>query len=327
MCKRFANDYLSYTFKERLGIFTILGLTMLCITVPFLYPYLIDRKQYDPAKFNSEIAQLQLTQPDSLKNKKYFSKNSDPDSYRDDFGDYASPSEKKYYPKSAFEVFYFDPNTTTPAEWKRLGIRDKTIETIQKYLSRGGYFYKADDIKKVWGLHAEDINRLLPYVHIAQKKDGFAKDEHSNFGEAKQTSLARKVFQSLDINLADTTAFIALPGIGSKLAQRIINFRNKLGGFYSIDQVAETFGLPDSTFQKIKTSLILSESSIKKININTASPDDLKAHPYIRYNLSNAVIQYRNQHGGFSSVTDIKKIMLVTDDVYKKVEPYLTVTN
>ncbi len=73
---------------------------------------------------------------------------------------------------------------------------------------------------------------------------------------------------SIDINEADTTAFIALPGIGSKLAQRIINFRTKLGGFYSIDQVRETFGLPDSTFRKIQKQLTYHNSTIQKININ-----------------------------------------------------------
>ena len=59
----------------------------------------------------------------------------------------------------------------------------------------------------------------------------------------------------VNINTADTSAFIALPGIGNKLALRIVNFRDKLGGFYSIDQIGETYGLPDSVFRKIKPIL------------------------------------------------------------------------
>ena len=129
----------------------------------------------------------------------------------------------------------------------------------------------------------------------------------------------------IDINIADTTALISLPGIGSKLAQRIIAFRNKLGGFYSVDQVAETYLLPDSTFQKIKPRLIAGRTPVKQININTASVDDMKSQSYLRYNLANAIYQYRQQHGDFKSVEEIKKIMLVTDEIFNKVQPYLTV--
>ena len=117
---------------------------------------------------------------------------------------------------------------------------------------------------------------------------------------------------------------IALPGIGSKLAARIITFREKLGGFYSLDQVGETYGLPDSTFQKIKQWLKLENALVKKININTATVDEMKFHPYIKYSLANPIVAYRNEHGPFSRIEDIKKVMAVTEDVYKKIAPYLT---
>jgi competence ComEA-like helix-hairpin-helix protein len=316
MWKRFIHDYLSYTSKERVGIFILLGLIVLCLVIPFLYPYLHHEKQYDQSKFKNEIARLKVHKSDSFPGKKYSSKNFD----EDDFNDFVQPSEK-IYPKAQAEVFYFDPNTATPNDWKRLGIREKTIQTIQKYLSKGGRFYKPEDIKKIWGLRPEDIKRLLPYVTISLKKTEYAQ----NNVQSNQALYVPKTIQPLDINTADTTAFIALPGIGSKLAQRIVNFRDKLGGFNSVDQVSETFGLPDSTFQKIKSRLISTNIHVKKININTALLDEMKTHPYIRYNLANAIIQYRTQHGNFLSVGDLKKIVLITDDVYKKVEPYVTI--
>jgi competence protein ComEA len=107
------------------------------------------------------------------------------------------------------------------------------------------------------------------------------------------------------------------------LAARIVNFRDKLGGFYSIEQVGETFGLPDSTFQKIKPLLQLKNSSIRKININTATVDELKAHPYIKYSIANPIVAYRTQHGPFSNIEDIKKVMVVTNEIYNKIAPYL----
>ena len=130
--------------------------------------------------------------------------------------------------------------------------------------------------------------------------------------------------KAIDINKADTTVFIALPGIGSKLANRIVTYREKLHGFYSVQQVAEVFGLADSAFQKIKPWLIIKDTLITKININTAGTEDLKT-PYISYNLANAIYEYRMQHGSFTSLTDLKKIMLVNDALFNKILPYLTI--
>jgi competence ComEA-like helix-hairpin-helix protein len=127
-----------------------------------------------------------------------------------------------------------------------------------------------------------------------------------------------------DINTTDTTALIALPGIGSKLAYRIINFRDKLGGFHSVDQVGETYGLPDSTFQKIKPYLNINPNAVRKININTATKDELKAHPYIRWQLANAIVEYRNQHGTYKSIDDLRNIVLIDEATLNKIAPYLS---
>lgn len=109
------------------------------------------------------------------------------------------------------------------------------------------------------------------------------------------------------------------------MPQRIIAFRNKPGGFYFVDQVAETYLLPDSTFQKIKPRMVIGNNPVKQININTASVDEMKAQPYLRYNIANATYQYRQQHGNFKSVEEIRKIMSVTEEIFNKVQSYLTV--
>ena len=75
--------------------------------------------------------------------------------------------------------------------------------------------------------------------------------------------------------------------------------------------------------KKIKPHLKLDISEVKKININTASVEDLKSHPYIRYNIANAIIAYRKEHGSFSAIADLKKIKIISDEVYQKIAPYL----
>ncbi|MDB5221995.1 MAG: hypothetical protein JWN83_662 [Chitinophagaceae bacterium] len=319
MWKHFLKDYLSFTKKERTGIIILLALILVCLFAPFLYPYLIRQGIYDHSQFDEEVAQLKIQQPDSSSAKKYFNKNFDENNYNN----YYEPSEKNYYTKSKAAVFYFDPNTASQDDWKRLGVRDKTVEIIEKYLSKGGHFYKPGDIAKIWGLHQDDIDRLLPYVRIENSKREYAGNDRPDF--KNDNPYKKPPLQIVDINASDTTAFISLPGIGSKLAQRIITFRDKLGGFYSVEQVKETYGLPDSVFIKIKPRLVLTNAVVKQMNINTATLDEMKSHPYIRYTLANAFLQYRTQHGNFSSVTDIKKIMIVTDEIFNKVSPYLTV--
>jgi competence protein ComEA len=223
-------------------------------------------------------------------------------------------------------LFFFDPNTLDVTGWMRLGIRQKTAQTILKYISKGGKFRKKDDLKKIWGLTPEEYERIAPYVNIAVQKT----DEHPYF--KSDTTSARPVFRKytpsvpvIDINLADTAAFIALPGIGSKLAARIVSFREKLGGFFSVEQVGEVYGLPDSTFQKIRKWLKVQNAPVRKININTATLEELKVHPYIRWNLANPIIAYRNEHGKFEKLEDLKNIMIVTEEVYNKVKNYLMV--
>lgn len=282
--------------------------------LPFLYPFFIKSTPADAAAFKNEIAALKIKQLDTAS--QFVKKNFDEDNYQN----YYQPSEKNYNKTIKGELFYFDPNTATATEWQRLGIRDKTITTIQNYLSKGGHFYKPEDIGKIWGLHPDEIERLTPYIQITAKENNYPQKTY----EAKTFDKPKFSVSVIDVNSADTSAFIALPGIGSKLAQRIINFRDKLGGFYKAEQVAETFGLPDSTFQKIKSRLSISNITIKQFNINTAAVDEMKSHPYIRYNLANAIVQFRTQHGNFSSVEEIKKIIIVTDELFNKVAPYLT---
>jgi competence protein ComEA len=321
MWKVFIREYLSFSKKERVGIFLLLSLILACMLFPLFFRF-INKKKNDNPGFDREITSLK-TNADTLRVKKYVKKNFDTDEYNT----YDPPSEKNYHNNMPAENFYFDPNTASTADWQRLGIKDKTIQTIQKYLSRGGHFYHPEDINKIWGLSQEDIKRLLHYVRLKALKRNFTPDDHPQSERLKNrmTYSSKPIPGPFDINTADTTLFIALTGIGTKLAQRIINFREKLGGFCSINQLGETFGLPDSTFQKIKPKLMLNNLVLKQININTATLDEMKMHPYIRYNLANAIIQYRTQHGNFLSVSDVKKMMLVSEDIYYKLAPYLSV--
>lgn len=320
--KEIVTDYLTFTRKEQIGIITVLLILLISIFLPNFYSHHDGTSREIPdTTWMVAVRKLEQKQAGNEKN---ISNETEGNltAYQYD------RSKPNYYNnKPGGELFYFDPNSLSKSGWQKLGLRDKTIDIIQNYLAKGGHFKKPEDLQRIYGLHKDDYERLAPYVKIeiqsAENKNN-AFSGTKNFAGHKTDSWNALRYASIDINTADTADFINLPGIGSKLATRIVNFREKLGGFYTIDQIRETFGLPDSTFQKVKQYLKLENSSIRKININTASIDELKAHPYIRYNIANPIVAYRNEHGSFSSIEDLKKIMIITDEVYQKIAPYLT---
>jgi competence ComEA-like helix-hairpin-helix protein len=312
--KDFVKHYLSFSAKDRRALMLLLVGILLVIVLPYFFskPKKLPAEQINT--LNEKAAAIKKQQS-VVPPKRTYGNNDD-----DDFQPY-QPSKKHFDAMAKGELFAFDPNTLDAAGWKRLGLKDKTITTIQNFLAKGYRFKKPEDLAKIYGLKQEQADRLMPYVQIAPPTYATEKATTATSASTEKKPYAPK---TVDINKSDTTAWIALPGIGSKLAFRIVNFRDKLGGFISVEQVAETFGLADSTFQKIKPRLVFSTVAVRKININTADANQLN-HPYIRWNIANAIIQYRQQHGQYKSVADLKKIMIIDDALLQKITPYLTV--
>ncbi|OQP46662.1 helix-hairpin-helix domain-containing protein [Niastella populi] len=298
-------DYFTFTKKERIGIYTLLILIAAGAIVPrfFSTPALHSELVAEAI----DLAKAPPAQPGKEKRLTYDQR---PSPY-DEVGDEPAKTQQ------AVSHFPFDPNTLDAEGWRRLGIPDRTVRTIINYRAKGGRFRNASDVKKMYGLKAADFERLAPFIRITQPAYVNSARPLVKYVKAPPAVI--------DINQADTGAFISLPGIGSKLASRIINFRNKLGGFYSVNQVGETFGLPDSTFQLIKPRLQCEPAAVQKINVNTADVNTLKQHPYIRWNIANAIVQYRQQHGEFRSCGQLRQIALITPEIFQKIEGYITV--
>lgn len=303
--------YFNFSKKERNGIIALLIVLILLWFAPLLFVADEQPGEEGYALFRQDMEQLQQQAVRHKQNE---------DSIE---ASYPSLAAASYSEPVSTTLFYFDPNTLTPAGWQRLGISGKTIQTIQNFTAKGGGFYKAEDMGRIYGLRKQDYERLLPYVRIAKKKEEHKKEKSAEAAAYTGSSLKYSV-RIVSVNTADTTAFIALPGIGNKLANRIISFREQLGGFYSVKQIAEVYGLSDSVFQQVKPHLQCDAGAIKKININTAGINELKAHPYIKYQVGNAVIQYRLQHGRFRNADDLKQIHMLSDDLLQKLEPYIS---
>lgn len=312
-----ATNYFVFTKKERIGTLVVLGAVLLIfISVKYIYPAVNSEDVQNASEVGAASALLKEKKGDSSDN-----------NYRRN--DYTQNVRNKSYPKGAGtntfsgEMFYFDPNTLDSEGWEKLGLRDKTIATIINYVSKGGKFREPDDIRKIWGLRDDEKDRLVPYIRIASSSAPAASHSTNNYQPYEKKVYEKKIAQPVDINSGDSAAFDALPGIGPGYSRRIINFRNRLGGFYKVEQIGETFGLPDSVFQLIKPLLQVSGDNIRKINLNTATNEELKAHPYIRWQLANVITEYKKQHGNFEALEDLKKIMVIDKETFNKISPYL----
>ena len=213
-------------------------------------------------------------------------------------------------------LFYFDPNTASENEWKKLGLNEKTAKTIRRYLEKGGRFKNKEDIRKIYGLSFSLADSIIPYVTIEKKSFNPLENRSCGF-QKNQPSL------KIEINSADSATFEKLYGIGPALASRIVKYRTKLGGFFTVEQMGEVWGLPDSVFVKLQQRLICNEQNVIKLNINEATYEQLKSHPYFGFSVARALVRYREQHGNFSALEDVQRILSIDEEKYNKIIPYL----
>lgn len=298
--KRIVKEYLSFTRKERTAIVILLVLMGLFIAAPYLYT----PEQLPPVD-TRELESYLERQPAATRNAS---------------GKDATVGDGK---ATIARLFLFDPNTLSAEGWQQLGIRERTALTILRYRSKGGRFRRAEDLRKIWGLATADADRLIPYVRIPdgeQPKTPTAKAEWSGGKWSLQATIR--------INDATVDDWQALPGIGEVLANRIVRYRDKLGGFTSVEQVGKTYGISDSVFQRIQPLLRLDaggQPANTRLDLNIASAPQLSAHTGIPEAIARAIVVYRKQYGPFRTVADLKKIVVLSDSLFQLIEPFVHV--
>lgn len=211
------------------------------------------------------------------------------------------------------ELFLFNPNGLPEADWVRLGLSPAQARTVKKFEEKGGIFRTKEDVKKLYVISPEKYQQLEPYIVIPASKDSVAR------GEKKISNII------FELNTADTSQLVKVNGIGPVFASRIVAYRQRLGGFHHKEQLLEVYGMDETKYSSIQQSLKVDSTYISKINVNTAEVSELKKHPYITPAVANALINYRKTHGPFKKLADIKLCRVVTEELYNKIAPYLSI--
>lgn len=132
-----------------------------------------------------------------------------------------------------------------------------------------------------------------------------------------------KVGEMIELNSADTTQLKKIPGIGSSFANRIVKYRNLLGGYISLSQLREVWGVDQSLYTKIKPYISL-KIKVTKVKINQMSAQELRKHPYINYQQAKIITDLRQRKGNITSLSRLSLLDEFTEKDIKRLEYYLS---
>ena len=229
----------------------------------------------------------------------------------------------------ASKPFLFDPNTADSATLCQLGLSPRLARRVINYRSKGGMFRRKEDFSKIYGLPEATYQRLYSFIQLPERLNA---PRTARAGISRRRSLPppaseeRSTLSWLNINTSDTAQLKQLPGIGSTLAARIVKYRQKLGGYHSVEQLEEIYHMTDQGLKSLKArTLIQPEDSLRRVNINHADLKTLAQHPYISWDLARALVQHRQNYGEYGSLDDLREVYLMTEKVFEKVAPYLEI--
>ncbi len=227
------------------------------------------------------------------------------------------------FPAKHHSIRSFDPNTIAYDSLVSWGLELFVAANMIKYRESGGRFYQPKDLKKIFGMTDSIWIALSPWVDL-DPMDSVPDANEQTAQKRRSKKVTYKNTTRKDLNKVDSVWLQGIYGIGPVLSKRVVKYRNLLGGYYSMEQLKEVYGLsPEVQMNLNKQLFVKPDTHLNKINLNTDDFKKIASHPYISFNQAKAIITYRDQHGSFQNVEEIKKIHIINDSTYLRVYPYL----
>ena len=246
----------------------------------------------------------------------------------------APKGSKNKYPKKTYtynqgqprqpELFPFDPNSADSTELLRLGLQPWQVVNIYKYRAAGGVYRKPRDFARLYGLTLKEYRRLEPYIRISEEnlpaENYFYKYEPIEERDTVKYPVKLQPDERVVLNRADTAQLRKVPGIGSFFARKIVDYRERLGGYYRVQQLLEIEDFPETA---VSFFIIPDGTEFRKMNLNRLSLNELKHHPYIGFYRARAIVDYRRLHGHIESLQQLKLLPDFTPEAIERLEPYV----
>ncbi len=232
--------------------------------------------------------------------------------------------------------FPFNPNTLTEEEWLQMGLTDRQVRNIMNYKAKGGKFYSKNDLGKLYTISEEEFAQLEPFIVLPE----LARGKKANTKAASQSGVStlrqaqgsttattapteKKAIPVVDLNTVDSTTLVELPQIGPYTAVRIIEFREKLGGFIDKEQLRDVKGMDDARFAAIQPYINLAAVEIRKVDVNRADFKTLVHHPYLNYEQVKRIVNQREKRGMIKNWEQLESLLMEEGDVNPLLEQYV----
>ena len=231
---------------------------------------------------------------------------------------------KSHTPKNEISAVLqpFDPNTADSVLLRQLGLPVYIVRNILKYRAKGGVFRSPESFSRIYGLKEEVYQKLKPYITIAPLVS-VSHVRTDTFRQLKDTIPYIPKYEEgtiVDLNKADTSMLKRIPGIGSTLARLIVVYRQRLGGFYDVSQLQEV----PHVGVELNKWFVVTPAGLHKIQVNSASLDKLRSHPYMDFYKAKAIMEYRRKRGKIKGLSQLSMFEEFTEKDLKRLSPYLT---
>lgn len=299
-------DFFIFSRKERNGLLVLTVLLVLTLCVDFSLPLFFPGKAYDTSAWK-QVAEKFYARPPT------------------------GPAKKSF-------AGVVDPNSVDQETLSAMGVPDRLAANWVKYLQKGGRFRKKEEVRKLYGMTDDLFGKveghlLEPVPAEATKKRGEwqaaertknhpAYDRQSTDSSRYIRKVRNEPIALLEVNAADSAQLEALPGIGPALASRIIKYRKLLGGYYSVAQLKEVYGMMPELWVKSSPWLCADSTRIEKLEINFGSVAELGRHPYIGFRQARKLVKKRDMTGKFLAREELNAFF--TADSLQRLSPYLS---
>ncbi|WP_308755399.1 helix-hairpin-helix domain-containing protein [uncultured Bacteroides sp.] len=280
-------EFLFFSRGERRGILVLIAGIVLLFLSGYFYTLLHDRRELSEEEKREQTAALR--EYDGF----IRSVHRPARTPLHDKGQYAAHPEEVAVPVP------FDPNRADSITLRRAGLPAWIARNILRYRSKGGRFRKTENFRKVYGLTEEQYRTLAPYIYFTAEDSVRETASLYRLPQAGKDSIYKYPAGTvLDLNRADTAELKRIPGIGSGTARLIAGYRQRLGGFYRIEQLQDIH----LDYQRLQEWFTVAPSEVRRINLNRTGTERLRHHPYINFYQAKAFTEYRKKRGKLHSL-------------------------
>ena len=297
--------WFSFSKGERVAIVTILAAILILVLACLLRP---SRKSLNDASLHNLDSLLALRQA-AIETQQ-------------------QQQSEKVQEVAELHPFPFNPNNLSEEEWLQIGLTDRQVRNIMNYTAKGGKFYSKKDLGKLYTISEEEFAQLEPFIVLpeASRSTGSkatSKKQEEKAGEESK-SAEKKVIPIVDLNMVDSTTLVELPQIGPYTASRIVEFREKLGGFVNKEQLRDVKGMDEARFAAIQPYINLGAVEIRKVDVNRADFKTLVHHPYLSYEQVKRIFNQREKRGMIKNWEQLEALLMEEGEANPLLEYYVT---